>query len=239
MPPPALPGFDTLGTLEQILRTGYDHSWFVLTQRIIEKEFALSGSEQNPDLTGKSVRELLKQRLGSGAPGPVQAFIDRGVDFVHADDLETLIGKMQALTDAPLEADAVRRAVHERDLAYGNRFTKDLQLTAIRDARHYLGDKLIRVAPPHRLLDPKAGPLYAVKLHVLTRKSLGGIQTDLQGRALDAAGDPVAGLYAAGEVSGFGGGGIHGYRALEGTFVGGCIFSGRAAGRAAAAATSG
>lgn len=238
MPPPALPGFDTLGTLEQILQTGYDHSWFVLTQRIIEKEFALSGSEQNPDLTGKSVRELLKQRLGKGAPGPVQAFIDRGVDFVHADDLDTLIGKMQALTDAPLDGNAVRNAVHERDLAYGNKFTKDLQLTAIRDARHYVGDKLIRVAPPHRLLDPAAGPLYAVKLHVLTRKSLGGIQTDLQGRAIGADGSPVPGLFAAGEASGFGGGGVHGYRALEGTFLGGCIFSGRSAGRGAAQETA-
>ncbi len=238
MPPPALPGFDTLGTLEEILKTGYDHSWFVLTQRIIEKEFALSGSEQNPDLTGKSIKELLKQRLGKGAPGPVQAFIDHGVDFVHAADLDSLIDKMQALTDAPLDGNAVRDAVHERDLAYANRFTKDLQLSAIRDARHYVGDKLIRVAPPHRLLDPKAGPLYAVKLHVLTRKSLGGIQTDLHGRVLGAGGDPVAGLYAAGEASGFGGGGMHGYRALEGTFVGGCIFSGRTAGRAAAAETA-
>lgn len=234
MPPPALPGFDTLGTLEEILKTGHDHSWFILTQRIIEKEFALSGSEQNPDLTGKSIPVLLKQRLGKGAPGPVQAFIDRGIDFLHADTLDDLIEQMQANTDAPLDAQAIRGAVRERDLAYGNKFTKDLQLTAIRDARHYLGDKLIRVAPPHRLLDPKAGPLYAVKLHVLTRKSLGGLQTDLQGRVLNAAGNPVSGLYAAGEASGFGGGGMHGYRALEGTFVGGCIFSGRAAGRAAA-----
>lgn len=239
MPPPALPGFDTLGTLEQILRTGYDHSWFVLTQRMIEKEFALSGSEQNPDLTGKSIRQLLTQRLGSGAPGPVQAFIDRGSDFVHADDLDTLVERMQAITTAPLDPASVRRAVHERDLAYGNRFTKDLQLSAIRDARHYVGDKLIRVAPPHRLLDPNAGPLHAVKLHILTRKSLGGIQTDLHGRALGRDGEPIPGLYAAGEASGFGGGGIHGYRALEGTFVGGCIFTGRAAGRAAAAATAG
>ena len=149
---------------DRILRTGHDHSWFLLTQRIIEKEFALSGSEQNPDLTGKSVRELLRQRLGSGAPGPVQAFIDRGADFVHADDLDALIAGMQALTDAPLDGNAVREAVRRRDLAYDNGFTKDLQLAAIRDARHYVGDRLIRVAPPHRLLDPKAGPLYAVKL---------------------------------------------------------------------------
>lgn len=248
MPPPALPGFDTLGTLEQILRTGHDHSWFVLTQRIIEKEFALSGSEQNPDLTGRSVRELAKQRLGSGAPGPVQAFIERGADFVSADDLDTLIERMTALDGAhaegtgtgraALDPEEVRRAVRERDLAYGNRFTKDLQLTAVRDARHYLGDKLIRVAPPHRLLDPKAGPLHAVRLRVLTRKTLGGIQTDLSGRALDDEGVPVPGLYAAGEASGFGGGGVHGYRALEGTFLGGCIFSGRSAGRGAVAETA-
>src|SRR5690606_13238127 len=148
-----LPGFDTLGTLEQILKTGYDHSWFILTQRIIEKEFALSGSEQNPDLTGKSMKQLFKQRLGKGAPGPVQAFIDQGVDFVQANTLDDLIEEMQALTDAPLDSNAVRAAVRERDLAYDNKFTKDLQLAAIRDARHYVGDKLIRVAPPHRLLE--------------------------------------------------------------------------------------
>lgn len=238
LPPPALPGFDTLGTLEQILKTGYDHSWFILTQRIIEKEFALSGSEQNPDLTGKSMKQLFKQRLGKGAPGPVQAFIDQGVDFVQANTLDDLIEEMQALTDAPLDSNAVRAAVRERDLAYDNKFTKDLQLAAIRDARHYVGDKLIRVAPPHRLLEAKAGPLYAVKLHVLTRKSLGGIQTNLQGQAVGADGSPVEGLYAAGEAAGFGGGGMHGYRALEGTFVGGCLFSGRQAGRAASAAVA-
>lgn len=238
MRPPALPGFDTLGTLEQILETGYGHSWFILTQRIIEKEFALSGSEQNPDLTGRSVSELLKQRLGKGAPGPVQAFIDRGADFVHADNLDSLIRMMKELGDSPLDEKLVRDSVRQRDLAFQNRFTKDLQLAAIRDARRYLGDKLIRVAPPHRLLDPKAGPLYAVKLHVLTRKSLGGIQTDLMGRVIGAGGQIIEGLYAAGEASGFGGGGMHGSRALEGTFVGGCMFSGRTAGRAAAAASN-
>lgn len=235
--PPALPGFDTLGTLEQILATGHDHSWFILTQRIIEKEFALSGSEQNPDLTEKSVRQLLSGRLGKGATPPVQAFIDKGIDFVHADTLDELILKMQQLGSEDLDPSKVRDAVRSRDLAYANKFTKDLQLAAIRDARHYVGDKLIRVAPPHRLLDRSAGPLYAVKLHILTRKSLGGIQTDLHSRALDDKGEVIAGLYAAGEAAGFGGGGVHGYRALEGTFVGGCIFSGRAAGRDAASAT--
>ena len=130
------------------------------------------------------------------------------------------------------------REIEARDRELDNPFGKDAQINALRQARHYRGDKLIRVASPHRILDPKAGPLIAVKLHILTRKSLGGIETDLSGRALDAAGVPIPGLYAAGEASGFGGGGMHGYRSLEGTFLGGCLFSGRVAGRAIAAAST-
>ncbi len=236
LPAPNFPGFDTISTLAHIGTTGYDHTWFVLTQAIIEKEFALSGSEQNPDLTGKSVRELLKQRLGKGATGPVEAFKTHGDDFVVADTLDELLAGMQAATeDAPLDLDRVRLEIEARDRELDNPFGKDAQLNAIRQFRKYRGDKLIRVAKPHKLLDPKAGPLIAVKLHVLTRKTLGGIETDLAGAALGAGGSPIPGLYAAGEASGFGGGGMHGYRALEGTFLGGCIFSGRAAGRAAAA----
>ncbi|MBH0023792.1 FAD-binding dehydrogenase [Salinibacterium sp. SWN248] len=235
LPAPLFPGFDTLGTLEHIVSTGYDHSWFVLTQSIIEKEFALSGSEQNPDLTGKSMRELLKQRLSTGATGPVEAFKKHGADFVVADTLDELLDGMQNLTpDIAIDAAHVRREIEARDRELTNKFTKDSQITALRQARNYVGDKLIRVAKPHRILDPKAGPLIAVKLNILTRKSLGGIQTDLSARALDADGAPVAGLWAAGEASGFGGGGMHGYRALEGTFLGGCLFSGRAAGRSVA-----
>lgn len=236
LPPPLFPGFDTVATMQHIRHSGHDHTWFVLTQAIIEKEFALSGSEQNPDLTSKSVRELLKQRLGKGATGPVEKFKSDGPDFVVADTLDELIAGMQSLTpEVPIDAERVRHEVAARDGQLTNDFAKDAQINAIRQARHYRGDKLIRVAKPHRLLDPKAGPLIAVRLHVLTRKTLGGIQTDLQARALDAAGEPIPGLYAAGEASGFGGGGMHGYRALEGTFLGGCLFSGRAAGRAAAA----
>jgi predicted oxidoreductase len=235
LPVPLFPGFDTLGTLAHLRTTGYDHSWFVLTQAIIEKEFALSGSEQNPDLTGRSVRELLRQRLGKGATEPVEAFKEKGEDFVVADTLDALLDGMQAASpEVTIDRDRVRLEVEARDGQLGNAFAKDAQLTAIRQARHYRGDRLIRVAKPHRLLDPAAGPLIAVKLHVLTRKSLGGIQTDLQSRALDATGSPIPGLFAAGEASGFGGGGVHGYRSLEGTFLGGCLFSGRAAGRAAA-----
>lgn len=235
LPTPLFPGFDTLGTLEHILSTGHEHSWFVLTQAIIEKEFALSGSEQNPDLTGKSVLELLKQRLGKGAAAPVEAFKEHGADFIVANTLDELLTGMQNLTpDVAIDLPHVRREIEARDRELTNSFSKDSQINAIRQARHYRGDKLIRVAKPHRILDPKAGPLIAVKLNILTRKSLGGIQTDLSSRALGADGTPVPGLWAAGEASGFGGGGMHGYRALEGTFLGGCLFSGRVAGRSVA-----
>jgi hypothetical protein len=143
---------------------------------------------------------------------------------------------MNGLTDTPLlDPDTVRREIEARDREMDNDFTKDLQVMALRQARSYLGDKIVRVARPHKLTDPKAGPMIAVRLNILTRKTLGGLNTDLDSRVLGADG-PIPGLFAAGEVAGFGGGGMHGYRSLEGTFLGGCIFSGRAAGRAAAAA---
>ena len=237
LPVPLFPGFDTLGTLAHLRRTGHDHSWFVLSQRIVEKEFTLSGSEQNPDLTGKDTALLLRSRLGKGAAGPVQAFLDHGADFVVRDRLDDLIDGMRALPGGEaLDPRRVRAEIEARDRELDNDFTKDAQIAMLRSARSYRGDRLIRTAAPHRILDPAAGPLIAVKLHIVTRKSLGGIETDLDGRALGQDGSPVPGLYAAGEASGFGGGGVHGYRALEGTFLGGCLFSGRAAGRAAARA---
>jgi predicted oxidoreductase len=237
MQAPNYPGFDTLRTLREILGTGYDYSWFVLTQSIIEKEFALSGSEQNPDLTGKSIPLMLRQRLGSGATPPVEAFKSQGVDFVVADTLDELFAGMRGLSpDVEIDTALIQYEIEARDRELDNAFSKDAQVTALRGARKYRGDRLIRVAKPHRILDPKHAPLIAVKLHVLTRKSLGGLQTDLDGRVLAASGQPIPGLYAAGEVAGFGGGGLHGYRALEGTFLGGCLFSGRVAGRAVAAA---
>ncbi|MFE3326455.1 FAD-binding dehydrogenase [Streptomyces sp. NPDC059176] len=238
LPVPLFPGFDTLGTLEHIMRTGYDHTWFVLDQRIIGKEFALSGSEQNPDLTGRSVRGVIG-RARAEVPPPVKAFMDNGVDFVVERDLGSLVRGMNALTEEPLiDEDALRREITARDREIAHPFTKDLQVTAIRGARKYLGDRLVRTAAPHRILDPSAGPLIAVRLSILTRKSLGGLETDLSSRVLTDGGEPLAGVYAAGEAAGFGGGGVHGYRSLEGTFLGGCIFSGRAAGRAAAEAVS-
>jgi predicted oxidoreductase len=235
LPPPLFPGFDTLGTLAHITATGHGHTWFLLNQRIVEKEFALSGSEQNPDLTGKSVRQVLA-RVRAGAPPPVEAFLRQGADFVVRDNLRDLVAAMNDLVGTPgVSYDAVEEQVVARDREIDNPFAKDLQVTALRGARRYRGDRLVRVASPHRILDPKAGPLIAVRLRVVTRKTLGGIETDLGARALGPGGTAVPGLYACGEAAGFGGGGMHGYRSLEGTFLGGCLFSGRVAGRSAAA----
>lgn len=231
MEAPFLPGFDTLGTLKRILQAG-QHSWFILTQKIIEKEFALSGSEQNPDLTDGGWREVLQARLGKGATPAVEAFKEKGADFIVADDLETLVTRMNGLTpEAPVKLDHIRAQIRARDLQLTNGFSKDAQITAIRGARAYRGDKLIRTAKPHAILDKANGPLIAVRLNILTRKSLGGLHTDIQGRVLKPDGTVLEGLFAAGEVCGFGGGGYHGYNALEGTFLGGCLFSGRMAGQ--------
>jgi predicted oxidoreductase len=233
LPAPLFPGFDTLGTLAHLRKTGHDWSWFILTQRIIAREFALSGSEQNPDLTGKSVLKVLGRRFG--VPSPVDAFKQRGEDFIVRATLPELVAEMNLRAGAPLiDAAALEREIAARDRELANPYSKDAQITALRGARNYVGDRLVRVAKPHRLLDPKAGPLIAVRLWVLTRKTLGGLHTDLSGRVLRADGEPLGNVYAAGEVAGFGGGGMHGYRALEGTFLGGCLFSGRVAGRAAA-----
>lgn len=239
LPFPALPGYDTIATLRHLRTTPdlapHDHSWFIVTQKMLAKEFALSGSEQNGDITHRKRLSLLRSRLGKSAPPEVEAFKRNGADFVVADDLETLVGRMNGLTETPLLDPAlIRRQIEDRDAQIANPFAKDLQIMGIHNSRRALGDRLARTSAPHRVLDPKAGPLIGVKLHVLTRKSLGGLQTDLSSRVLTPDGAPLEGLYAAGEAAGFGGGGLHGYNALEGTFLGGCIFSGRAAGRALA-----
>ena len=235
LPGPLWPGFDTLGTLKHLRATGYEHSWFILDQSIVKREFGLSGSEQNPDLTGKSWRMVLGRAFGKNAPAPVEAFKRHGEDFIVRENLRDLVQAMNALTPhAPLDYEKIKAEVEARDLQFDNPFAKDGQAMAVHNARRYRGDKLTRVAKPHRLLDPAHGPLIAVRLHVLTRKTLGGFQTDLEGRVFARNGEVFRGLYAAGEAAGFGGGGVHGYRALEGSFLGGCLFSGRNAGRGAA-----
>jgi predicted oxidoreductase len=235
LPAPLFPGFDTVGTLAHIGRTGHEHTWFVLNRRIIAKEFALSGSEQNPDITGKDVEATVRSRLLPDVPAPIQAFLDHGEDFVVADTLRELVIGMNGLTPEPLLSyEQIEHQLLARDREVANAYGKDLQLMAIRSARRYLPDRVSRIAAPHRILDPAAGPLIAVKLHILTRKTLGGLATDLEARVLAPDGQPLTGLWAAGEAAGFGGGGMHGHNALEGTFLGGCLFSGRQAGRSMA-----
>ena len=239
LPSPLYPGYDTLGQLDYIMHTGYDYSWFILTQAIIKKEFALSGSEQNPDLTGKSWLMTARRATNKGAPAPVEAFKEKGSDFIVRDNLADLVTAMNKLSgDNLLSHERIKSQIEARDREIDNPFVKDMQVMGIHNARRYLGDKLIRTAAPHRILDPEQGPLIAVKLNILTRKTLGGFETDLDARVFGNNGQIIPGLYAAGEVSGFGGGGMHGYRSLEGTFLGGCLFSGRTAGRAAAKAVA-
>jgi hypothetical protein len=239
LPSPLYPGSDTLGQLQYIMSTGYDYSWFVLTQSIIKKEFALSGSEQNPDLSGKSWRMTARRAINKGAPEPVEAFKRHGADFIVRDNLEDLVSAMNALSgDHLLNAEYLKAQIEARDREIENAYVKDTQVMNIHNARRYIGDRLIRTAKPHRILDPAHGPLIAVKLNILTRKTLGGCETDLEARVFGQDGKIMPGLYAAGEAAGFGGGGMHGYRSLEGTFLGGCLFSGRNAGRAAAKAVA-
>jgi hypothetical protein len=239
LPSPLFPGSDTLGQLHYIQSTGYDYSWFVLTQSIIKKEFALSGSEQNPDLTGRSWRMTARRATNKGAPQPVEAFKQHGADFIVRDTLDELVAEMNQLTgDKLLRVDDIRSQIEARDRTIANPYVKDTQVMNIHNARKYIGDRLIRTAKPHRILDPAHGPLIAVRLSILTRKTLGGFETDLDGRVFGHDGRTMPGLYAVGEAAGFGGGGMHGYRSLEGTFLGGCLFTGRSAGRAAAKAVA-
>ena len=238
LPAPLFPGYDTLGTLAHLRQSGHDHSWFITNRAVAGKEFALSGSEQNLDLTGKNPKEVLLRRSLADMTPAVEAFLDKGVDFVQADTVEELVAKMNGLLEPgepELDPAQVRATVEARDAQLDNPYSKDAQIAAMHVARQYRGDKISKRAyPPHKLTDPKKGPLVAVKLHILSRKTLGGFETDLSARVLGHDGEPVRGLFAAGEAAGFGGGGVHGYRALEGTFLGGCIFSGRTAGRAMA-----
>ncbi|PIF45908.1 hypothetical protein CLU96_2923 [Chryseobacterium sp. 52] len=232
LPAPFLPGFDTLGTLKYIQDTGFSYSWFILTQKIIKKEFALSGSEQNPDITNKDYALFIKRIFGKKAPGPVEAFKEHGKDFIVSDSLKDLVERMNLLSgDDLLDYEKIKEQIEARDRELNNKYSKDTQVNYIRNTRNYLGDKLGRVAAPHAILDPKNGPLIAVRLNILTRKTLGGIKTNLDGQVLREDDTVIEGLYAAGEAAGFGGGGMHGYRALEGTFLGGCIFSGMKAGK--------
>ncbi|WP_332368551.1 FAD-binding dehydrogenase [Spirosoma telluris] len=234
LPVPLFPGFDTLGTLKHIMQTGYEYTWFVLNQSIIRKEFALSGSEQNPDLTNKSWRQVLGRAVGKSAPAPVEAFKSQGVDFIVKNTLPELVAGMNALTgENRIDPASLERELVARDRQILNPFSKDSQITAIRGARHYLGDRLIRTAKPHQLLDPTNGPLIAVRLHILTRKTLGASRRICPAGywALMANRFPAYTRLAKSPDLVVGDARLQGFgRYLSG----GCIFSGRVSGRAAA-----
>ena len=240
-PVPLFPGFDALGALRHVITSGFDYSWLLLDQATVSAEIALSGSEQNGDLTEKNLRRL----AGRVRPGPtpeVRAFQEVGVDFLSAQSVLELAAQMNQLVGEHLiDGEALWKVIEARDLQVRSGLGKDPQVVATTAARRFVGDRLLRVVSPHELLDSEApgegragsgGPLVAIRLHVLTRKTLGGLETDLDGRVLRPNGSALPGVYAVGEAAGFGGGGAHGYRALEGTFLGGCLFTGRTAGRA-------
>ena len=233
LPAPLFPGFDTLGTLAHIMRhRPRPHLVRADPEDHREGVRAVRAPSRTRTSPGATSSRCSRARLGSGAPAPVEAFKRHGADFVVERDLPALVRGMNALTDEPLHRP---RRARGRDRGPRPRGGEPLR-EGPPDHGHprrpaFPRRPLARIAAPHRILDPDAGPLIAVKLHILTRKTLGGLQTDLDGRVLQASGEPLPGLYAAGEVAGFGGGGMHGYRALEGTFLGGCLFSGRTAGR--------
>lgn len=234
-PVPLVTGYDTRFLVEQILRQPGQYSWQVLNWKIACKELAVSGSEFNEAIRDKKTLRFLKNVL-FGNPALVRELVDRCKDFVVADTVEDLASRMNELSGEKLvDADRLEAEirVYDAQIERGPKYYNDDQLRRIAHCRRYRGDR-VRTCAFQRILDPKARPLLAIREHILARKSLGGIQTDLGSRVLDGSGSPVSGLWAVGEAAGFGGGGIHGHGALEGTFLGACILTGQSAARSIA-----
>ncbi len=235
-PQPLVNGFDTRELVTQVCSGPGPHSWQILNRRIALKELAVSGAEFNPSIREKK-RLALARDLLFGNRWLYRELTRNCPDFIVANTLEQLVYRMNALAGfGSVDPDAVRASIRRYDetVRLGAPW-RDEQLARIALMRTYRADRL-RTARSQRILDPDARPLIAIREHVVSRKSLGGIQTDLQCRALDPQGAPVPGLYAIGEAAGFGGGGMHGLRALEGTFLGACVLTGRAAAAALAGA---
>jgi predicted oxidoreductase len=234
-PHPLVSGFDTRDLVTQVCRQERQYSWQLLNRRIALKELAVSGAEFNPSIRNRSSAGFLRD-LVFGNRWLLGELTSNCIDFVTAASLPELVDKMNALQgDGAVELDAVRAAAERYDaqLARGPAFHNDEQLRCLAQLRQWRGDRL-RTCKFQRILDPSAMPLIAIREFIISRKSLGGMQTDLDSRVLDGSGQPIPGLYAAGEAAGFGGGGMNGLRGLEGTFLGGCIYSARRAARAIA-----
>ena len=240
-PVPVMPTFDAYAALERMCEDERKYSWLICNFKIAKRELDVSGSQHNPHLRERRLLPFLLSVL-LGKPGLVNHFLEGSPDFVAADSLAELAEKMNDVTaelsgERAIEAAVLQREVgrYDETIARGKGLFNDDQLRRIAQLRGWRGDRL-RTSRFQRIMDPKAGPLVAIRLQVLARKSLGGIQTDLACRVLREAGEPIEGLYAVGEAAGFGGGGVHGKRSLEGTFLGGCVFTGRLAAAAIAGA---
>jgi hypothetical protein len=234
-PQPLVSGFDTRRLVTDICAQEKAYSWQVMNHRIALKELAISGAEFNPSVRDRKVLAFLRDVL-LGNRWLVNDMLTNCQDFVVAQSLPELVEKMNALQgDTSVQLQAVTDAVTHYDatIARGGKYMNDEQLRRIAALRQYRGDK-VRLCKFQPIVDPGAMPLIAIREFVTSRKSLGGIQTDLQSRVLSTANLPIPGLFAVGEAAGFGGGGVHGLRALEGTFLGGCILSARIAARAIA-----
>ena len=234
-PEPLISGFDTRELITRICREPGQYSWQVLNRRIAVREFAISGSEHNPAIRDRRRLAFVRTIL-FGNPALVDDMLANCIDFVSADTPAALAQQMNALTGSrEVDPGVLERELRQWDehLERGKAFHNDNQLRRLAQMRRYRGDRM-RLCRGPKILDPGAAPLIAIREFIVSRKSLGGIRTDLNSRVLDTAGDPIPGLYAVGEAAGFGGGGMHGLRALEGTFLGGCVLSGRIAGRSIA-----
>ncbi len=236
-PVPVMPTFDIYDALERMCATPQKYSWLVCNWKIARRELDVSGGQHNPSIREKNLPRFLLSIL-LGKPVLVQHFIDKCPDFATADSLPELARKMSAMTDdgaldpALMEHEICR---YDENLRRGKAVWNDDQIRRIAQLRNWRGDRL-RTSKFVPITDAKSGPLIAIRLQPMARKSLGGIQTDLSARVLRADGSPIDGLYAVGEAAGFGGGGVHGKRSLEGTFLGGCVFTGRIAADAIAGA---
>jgi predicted oxidoreductase len=229
-PQPLVSGFDTRRLVTEICAQERQYSWQLMNRRIALKELAVSGAEFNPSIREKSRLGFLRD-IVLGNHWLVNEMVSHCRDFVTANSLPELVDKMNALQgDQAVDLRAVEDAVRQYDatIARGESLMNDEQLRRIGYLRQYRGDR-VRLCKFQPINVTKALPLIGVREYIISRKSLGGIQTDLSSRVLDASGRPIEGLYAVGEAAGFGGGGMHGLRALEGTFLGGCVLSGRIA----------
>lgn len=233
-PVPLMGYTDTRWVVEQICRSPAQYSWQVLNWKIALKELAVSGCDYMTAFRYKR-KALLVRQLLLGNRELIRRLLDECEDVVAADSLPALMDRMEELSlpGVSLDRDGMAADIraYDEQIARGRRYHNDDQLRRIASCRQYRGDRL-RTCACQRIDDPGARPLLAFREFILSRKSLGGIQTDLGGRVLDTAGEPIPGLYAVGETAGFGGGGIHGKGSLEGTFLGSCVLTGRLAGRA-------